>query len=68
MFHQWTNSFLFAGLLFWLPVMNGQNNLRRVGYSETWNVLLIADDDTVRNGSLVYRMLTAMRKSGLQFT
>lgn len=68
MFHQGSNSFLFVGLLFWFPVMNGQNNLRRVGYSETWKFLLIAGDDTGKNASLVYSTLTAMGKSGPQFT
>lgn len=46
MFHQWSNSLLFPGHLFWFPVMNGQNNLRRMGYSETWNIVLITSDGT----------------------
>lgn len=50
MFHQRSNSLLFVGLLFWFPVMNGQNNLRRVRHSETRNVLLIAADDTGKEG------------------
>ena len=48
MFHQWSNSLLLAGLLFRFPVTNGQNDLRRVGYPETWNVTSMAGVGTCR--------------------
>ena len=48
MFHQWSNSLLLVRLLFWFPVLNGQDDLRRVGHSETWNVMSVAGAGTFK--------------------
>lgn len=52
MLHQRTNFLLFVGLLFWFPVVDGQNNLRRVGHSGIWNIVLITDEGILRMPSL----------------
>ena len=48
MFHQWSNSLLLVRLLFWFPVLNGQDDLRRVGHSETWNLTSVAGAGTCK--------------------
>lgn len=48
MFNQRTDFLLFVGLLCWFPVVDGQNNLGRVGHSEIWNIRLIIDEGPLR--------------------
>lgn len=52
MLHQRTDFLLLVGLLFWFPVVDGQNNLRRVGHSGMFNIRKITDERLVRMSSL----------------